>query len=107
MSSNLDVGFVDGACHSTYNLCSTAWALFAPDSDLVNLQGIFLGHTTNNISKYSVVIELLLEAVAKDSSKNDAIYGYHPPSITSSLREISKVQAMEDHIKHQHQVLQL
>ena len=36
-----------------------------------------------------------------------ALYGYHPPSITSSLRENSKVQAMEDHITHQQQVLQL
>jgi len=36
-----------------------------------------------------------------------ALYGYHPPSITSSLREKAKVQAVEDHIKHQQQVLQL
>ena len=36
-----------------------------------------------------------------------ALYGYQPPSITSSLRENSKVQEMEDHIKHQQQVLQL
>ena len=36
-----------------------------------------------------------------------ALYGYHPPSITSSLRENLKVQAMEDHIEHQQEVLQL
>jgi len=36
-----------------------------------------------------------------------ALYGYHPPSITSYLRENSKVQAVEDHIEHQQQVLQL
>jgi hypothetical protein len=36
-----------------------------------------------------------------------ALYGYHPPSITSSLKEKSKVQAVEDHIEHQQQVLQL
>ena len=36
-----------------------------------------------------------------------AFYGYHPPSITSYLREISKVQAVEYHIEHQKQVLQL
>ena len=34
------------------------------------------------------------------------LYGYHPPSITSYLRENSKVQAVEYHIEHQ-QVLQL
>ena len=36
-----------------------------------------------------------------------ALYGYHPPSITSYLRENYKVQVVEDHIKHQQQVLQL
>jgi hypothetical protein len=36
-----------------------------------------------------------------------ALYGYHPPCITSSLRYQSKVQALEEHIEHQQQVLQL
>jgi hypothetical protein len=36
-----------------------------------------------------------------------ALYGYHPPSITSSLKEKSKVQVVEDHIEHQQQVLQI
>ena len=36
-----------------------------------------------------------------------ALYGYHPPSITSYLRENSKVQEVEDHNKHQQEVLQL
>ena len=35
------------------------------------------------------------------------LYGYHPPSITSSLRVYSKVQAVEHHIKHQQEVLQI
>ena len=36
-----------------------------------------------------------------------ALYRYHPPSITSYLRENSKVQAVEYHIEHQKEVLQL
>eukprot|EP00253_Pinus_taeda_P006305 PITA_06305 len=36
-----------------------------------------------------------------------ALSGYQPPSITSYLRENSKVQAVEHHIEHQQQVLQL
>eukprot|EP00253_Pinus_taeda_P020227 PITA_20227 len=36
-----------------------------------------------------------------------ALYGYQPLSITSYLRENSKVQAVEHHIEHQQQVLQL
>ena len=35
------------------------------------------------------------------------LYGYNPPSITSTLRENSKVQAVEVHIENQQQVLQL
>ena len=35
------------------------------------------------------------------------LYGYHPPSITSYLRYKSKVQAVEEHIEDQQQVLQL
>eukprot|EP00253_Pinus_taeda_P036062 PITA_36062 len=44
------------------------------------------------------------------NNENDPIYGtlwYQPPSITSYLRENSKVQAVEHHIEHQQQVLQL
>jgi hypothetical protein len=35
------------------------------------------------------------------------LYGYHPPSTTSSLKEKYKVQEAEYHIEHQQQVLQL
>jgi hypothetical protein len=36
-----------------------------------------------------------------------ALYGYHPPSITSPLKGISKVRAVEDYIGHQQEVLKL
>jgi hypothetical protein len=36
-----------------------------------------------------------------------ALYGYHPPSITSPLRGKVKVQVVEDHIENQQEVLQL
>jgi len=36
-----------------------------------------------------------------------ALYGYHPPSITSYFRQNSKVQVVKYHIEHQKQVLQL
>jgi len=36
-----------------------------------------------------------------------ALYGYHPPSIMSLLKGKAKVQAVEDHIEHQQEVLQL
>lgn len=56
--------FFYGACHSTRNLSSVAWELFTPDGALVDLQGIYLGRTSNNIVEYNVVIELLSEAVS-------------------------------------------
>ena len=34
-----------------------------------------------------------------------ALYGYHPPSITSSIKVSPRVQAVEDHLLHQQQVL--
>jgi hypothetical protein len=36
-----------------------------------------------------------------------ALYGYHPPSITSSLKEKSKVQVVENHIDNQQEVIQI
>jgi hypothetical protein len=35
------------------------------------------------------------------------LYGYHPPSITSPLKGNTKVQAVEDHIGNQKEVLKL
>lgn len=58
------VGFNDGIFRSTRNPSSTAWALYAPNGELVSLQGIRLGWTTKNIIEYSVVVELSLEDVA-------------------------------------------
>jgi hypothetical protein len=34
-----------------------------------------------------------------------ALYGYHPPSITSPLEGKCKIQDMEDHIGHQQGVI--
>jgi hypothetical protein len=36
-----------------------------------------------------------------------ALYGYHPPSITSPLKWKLNIQAVEDHIEHQQEVLKL
>ena len=36
-----------------------------------------------------------------------ALYGYHPPSITSYLRENYKAQVVKDHNDHEQEVLQL
>ena len=66
MSSAPYVGFTNGACRSTCNLSSAAWAIYDPHRELLDLQGVCLGRTTNNVAEYSAVIELLAEAVDLD-----------------------------------------
>ena len=63
MSITPFVGFADGASRSTRNLSLAAWVIYDPTGELVNLQGVCLGPTTNNIAECSVVLELLTEAV--------------------------------------------
>jgi ribonuclease HI len=58
------IGFADGSIHSTRNLASTTWVIYAPINELVSLRGVCLGRATNNIAEYSVVIELLVDAIS-------------------------------------------
>jgi len=57
------IGFADGASHSTQNLASAAWIIYAPTNELVSLRGVCLGRATNNIAEYSVVIGLLIDVI--------------------------------------------
>ena len=57
------VGYADGASHSSRNLSSTAWAIFYPSGELVSFRGVCIGRSTNNIAEYSVLIELLSDAI--------------------------------------------
>jgi len=63
MSGSPYVGFADGASRSTRNLSSAAWVIYDPHGELVDIQGVCLGCTTNNVAEYSVVIELLAEEI--------------------------------------------
>ena len=56
MSGSPYVGFADGASRSTRNLSSAAWVIYDPHGELVDIQGVCLGCTTNNVAEYSVVI---------------------------------------------------
>ena len=60
------IGFTDGAFCSTRKLSSVAWSIYEPHGELIDLQGICLGRTTNNIVDYSTVIKLLSEAITLD-----------------------------------------
>jgi ribonuclease HI len=58
------MGFVDGSSHSTQNLLSTTWAIYALTNDLVYLRGVCLDRATNNIAEYRIAIELLVDAIS-------------------------------------------
>jgi hypothetical protein len=62
-SSLPHIGFTDGTICSTQNLASVAWAIYTPTNELITLRGVCLGRATNNIAEYSVVIELLIDAI--------------------------------------------
>ena len=63
MSGAPYIGFANGACRSTRNFSSAAWVIYDPHGELIDLQGVCLGCTTNNVAEYSAVIELLAEAI--------------------------------------------
>jgi ribonuclease HI len=58
------IGFTDGASRSTQNIASAAWAIYTPTNELVALRGVCPSRATNNITEYSVVIELLIDAIS-------------------------------------------
>ena len=58
------VGYEDGASQHTWRLASVAWVIFTPQGQLLSSRGICLGDTTNNVAKYSAVIELLCDALS-------------------------------------------
>jgi ribonuclease HI len=62
--SSVYLGFADGASHHTRNLASTAWVIYSPEGLLVSSGGVCLGPSTNNVAEYSVVIELLRDAIS-------------------------------------------
>lgn len=65
MSNPLEsfVGYADGAIRSTRNLSSAAWAIFDPSDELVSFRGVCIGQSTNNITEYSALIEILSDAI--------------------------------------------
>ena len=58
--------FTDGAFCHTLNLASDAWVLYSPAKDLVSSGAVCLGPSTNNITEYEAVIDLLTEVVSQD-----------------------------------------
>ena len=64
MSSEMYVGFADGASRHTCNLASAACVIYSPTGQLIGAGGAFLGPASNNVAEYRAVIELLWDALS-------------------------------------------
>jgi ribonuclease HI len=109
------IGFADGASRSTRNLASAAWAIYAPTNELISLRGICLGRATNNIAEYSVVVELLVDAISLgirhlvvrlDSQlvvlQLSNVYSIRSPTLLRVYLRIRLLERHFDHIEYQH-----
>ena len=59
-TSNRYMGFVDGARRWSMNLASAAWVIYSPSHDVIHIDGICVGTTTNNQAEYDGVNGLLV-----------------------------------------------
>ena len=64
MESSVFMGFADGASHHTQNLASAVWVIYTPMVQVLSSGGICLWPSSNNVAEYSVVIELLRDAIS-------------------------------------------
>jgi ribonuclease HI len=109
------IGFADGASRSTQNLAFAAWAIYAPTNELVSLRGVCLGRATNNIAEYSVVIELLVDAISLgichlvvrlDSQlvvlQLSNVYTIRSPTLLRVYLRIRLLEHYFDYIEYQH-----
>ena len=62
--SSVYVGFVYGASRHTQNSASAAWVIYTPTGQVLSSRGVCLQPSLNNVAEYSVVIELLCDAIS-------------------------------------------
>lgn len=117
MSTSIEqyISYANGASHCTQNLSSATWAIFAPNGELVSMQGICIGHSTNNIFEYSAVLELLSDAISHgichivirlDSQlvvlQLDNIYSVRNPAILRIVLRVCLLETHFDFIRYEH-----
>ena len=57
------IGFANGASCHTQHSASTAWVIYTPMGQELSSGGVCLWPSSNNVAEYSVVIELLRDAI--------------------------------------------
>ena len=63
MESSTYIGFADGAIRHTQHLASASWVIYTPRGQVLSSGGVCLRPYSNNVVEYSVVIELLQDAI--------------------------------------------
>ena len=64
MESSVFIGFADGVSHHTQKSASAAWVIYTPTGQVLCSGGVCLRPSSNNVVEYSVVIELLQDAIS-------------------------------------------
>ena len=64
MKSFVYIGFADGASRHTQNSASAAWVIYTPMGQVLSSGGLCLRPSSNNVAEYSVIIELLQDAIS-------------------------------------------
>ena len=62
--SSVYVGFIDGPSHHTQNSASVAWVIYTRTGQVLSSGGICLQPSPNNVVEYSVMIDLLCDAIS-------------------------------------------
>ena len=63
MESSTFIGFADGASCHTQHSAYAAWVIYTPTGQVLSLGGVCLWPSSNITAEYSVVIELLRDAI--------------------------------------------
>ena len=64
MESSTYIGFADGASRHTQHSASAAWVIYTPMGQVLSSRGVCLRPSSNNVAEYSVIIELLRDAIS-------------------------------------------
>ena len=62
--SSTYIGFADGASCHTQHSASAAWVIYTPMGQVLSSGGVCLWPSSNNVVEYSVIIELLRDAIS-------------------------------------------
>ena len=99
LESSIYIGFTDGASRHNQHSASAAWVIYTPTSQVLSSGGICLWPSSNNVAKYSVVMELLWDAISHGVlslelvvSQLNGLYRVRDPTL---LRRLLRVRLLE------------